>query len=256
MGPNDFIRKPSRPGQPRPLQPASLRPRPAMDGFAPPSGQAHSPTTAPQRPLQHTQQQSQAAKTQADLKQQAEDYKNQKKQHRSSKLKKLFIVAGIPALILIGILVLVVFKGDSKKPVSQSHTAPLVPPEFTVYYPTPIPDGLSTTKNSIVYSKNSFSFILQQNGQNHFFVNEQPAATDPDFSILKGQIAGPKNLTTTIGPGVTGTVDGGTITAAMTNKNTLITINCVKITCAPLSEQILSSMQLNDSPDSIRRSNL
>jgi hypothetical protein len=256
MGPDDFIRRPDRPNQPRPLQPNQPRPRQAMDDFSQPTRQASQPLATPRRQAQPTQQQKSAADTPADLKQQADDYKKQKKDHRSSKLKRRILIAGVPLLLLAGIFVFVVVKGDSKKPTTQTQAKPLVPPEFTIYYPNPMPDGLNTTKNSINYSKGSFSFILQQNGQNHFFVNEQPASIDPDFSVLKGQITAPTSITTTLGPGITGTVDGGTITASKTDKNTLITVNCVKITCEPLSEQILSNMQVNDNVDSLRHSNL
>jgi hypothetical protein len=258
MGPDDFRRRPANTNQPRPAQNSSdqAKPRPMMDGFAPTHRRTPQPGASPQRPLQHVQQQRPTAKTQTDLKQQADDFKKQKKTHRNSKLKKWLLIAGIPLLLLAGIVVFVAVKGDSKKPTTQTQAKPLVPPEFTIYYPNPLPDGLNTTKNSINYSKGSFSFILQQNGQNHFFVNEQPASVDPDFSVLKGQITAPTSITTTLGQGITGTVDGGTITAAKTDKNTLITVNCVKITCEPLSEQILSNMQVNDNVDSLRRSNL
>jgi hypothetical protein len=262
MRPDDFIRRepspnqhqPSRPMQ-KPIQdfrPQNLTPRP-MNDFQP-------QRSAP-RPLhpQPTQQQSP---------QEDEDYinlstaniqKQPKKKRKIFKSKKVFLPLVVIALLVVGIFAFINLTKDDAKPIVKAHplpsVKPLEKPDFTVYYPTPMPSGVSTAKGSIAYYKESFTFIIEQNGQKSFFVYEQPAATDPDFNGLKSKLAAPKNFTLSIGQGIEGGLDNGTVTAAKTDKNTIIIINCTKSNCGDTPKDLLSSMQINDDLEHLKQSN-
>jgi hypothetical protein len=249
MGPDDFKKRPTNANQPRPVnpRPSNARPGPAMDGFSSPARHAQPARHHPQKPARSTQQTAQP-QPQVDL----TPPPKKKKKLGLQKNNKLFLSLCVLAVFLIGF-----FVPNTPDKTNQPAQIPLVPPEFTVYYPNPMPEGLSTTKKSIVYSKNSFSFIMKQEGENRYFVNEEPASTDPGFTSLKAGISAPKAFSTTLGAGVTGSLDSGTVSAVKTDKNTTIVINCVKTTtCFATSQQIFSAMQVNTNVDSLRRGNL
>jgi hypothetical protein len=119
-----------------------------------------------------------------------------------------------------------------------------------------MPPGLDAFKGSITYYKDSFTFILEQNGQKSFFIYEQPASTDPDFNSLKSKLAAPKNIALTTGQGVEGGLDSGTVTAVKTDKNTIIIVDCVKAVCSTTAHDIISNMQINSDLESLRKANL
>jgi hypothetical protein len=138
---------------------------------------------------------------------------------------------------------------------NQPTIKPLEKPGFTTYYPSPMPDGLQVAKGSVSYYKDSFTFIIEQGGIKSYFVYEQPANSDPDLNTLKSKLAAPKGIALTIGQGIEGSMDNGTVTAVKTDKNTNIIINCTKPVCSTAPRDILSNMQVNDSLENIKHGN-
>jgi len=283
MGPDDFIRRkhaPSGHRSPHPPQQPLRRPqnhgsspRPMQD-FIPqrpfqrpvdnlrPRSAAHMPTqnfrasTLSQKPARQPHPHRTSTENQS-FERNAEEYKKNKKRRFLSKLKRLVPIAAI-GLVVAGVVLFLLFKPDADKSnnkSSQPRSAPLVNPEFTVYYPTSLPANIQTSKGSITYSKDSFTFILEEGGKKSFFVYEQPASTDPNLSSLKSKLAAPKDIALTVGQGIEGALDNGTITAVKTDKNTIIIINCLKTVCSTTPRDILSNMQTTTDLDSLRRSN-
>lgn len=115
-----------------------------------------------------------------------------------------------------------------------------------------MPDNLTISKGSIAYYKDSFTFILEQGGKKNFFIYEQPGSTDPDFSSLKSRIVAPQNIALSVGQGVEGTLDAGTVTAVKTDKNTIMIVDCTKPVCSTVPRDLLSSMQVVTDLDSLR----
>lgn len=126
------------------------------------------------------------------------------------------------------------------------------PPEFTVYYPTKPPAGLSVDEQSIDYSKNYYNFALKQDGENHFFIYEQPAEELFSYQRLKVKMGTPTEIDTKLGKALIGTIGTNFVTAFKTDKNTLIIINCTALACASPSKVLLESLRINDNPTNIR----
>jgi hypothetical protein len=281
MGPDNFVRKNNNSAKPkhasqipvgsvkpahtqnfRPMQDFSPQPlhnfspkqphqsQPVMDGF-------RSPAVAPK--LQHqTHKQSTLANTREPLTPQAStEVTNHKKKRRFPRPNR-FAVSVFSMFLLVGAFsVLVATKNnDVKTEAKPPSIIPLVKPDFSAYYPNPLPDGLSTSNGSIVYTKNSFTFILKQGGKNSFFVSEQPAASDPNLSALKSKLVAPKALTLSVGQGIVGGLEAGTVSAVKTKTGTLIVVNCVNTNCATMPKLILSDMQATTQLDNLRQSNL
>jgi hypothetical protein len=251
---NDFAPKP---GAQRPQQ--NARPQSAMPTMQQrPMGGANASAARPYR-----QPQPQAQSNQQPNSNTAQDHTpltfNPPKSSRK-KAKRVFAFAAVAVLLVAGSFLLFNTQRSKDQPVvtaqnSQPSIKPLEKPEFTTYYPNPMPAGLVTTKGTISYYKDSFTFIVEQNGQKNFFIYEQPASSDPDFNSLKTKLAAPKGIALTVGQGIEGGLDNGTVTAVKTDKNTIIIINCVKTVCSTAPRDILSSMQLVSDLDSLRRSN-
>jgi hypothetical protein len=179
---------------------------------------------------------------------------------KQKKGKKVLAAVAMAVLLAAAGFLFIAGGNDSGKPSvkaqsSQPSVKPFEKPNFTVYYPNPMPAGLKAARGSISYYNNSFTFILEQNGQKSFFVYEQPASTDPEFNSLKSKLAAPKAIALTTGKGVEGGLDNGTVTAVKTDKNTIIIINCTKAVCSTLPRDLLSSMQLNTDLDGLRKNN-
>jgi hypothetical protein len=272
MGPDNFIRRDNKPQQPRPH---NIQQRPMQRPHAPLVPQRpirdFQPRTASQQPTQdfrprdlspprpahpHPIKQQGHSAAPSSLPRQAETHKEDDKKRRLLGFNKLSIAASA-GVLLIAVFAFMTLKPASNKaaPRPRATSAPLVNPDFTVYYPTPLASDLSVKKGSIVYSKDSFTFILQQNGQNHFFVYEQPASTDPDLTTLKSKLTAPTNFSLSLGQGLTGGLGTGTITAVKTDKDTIIIVNCTAAFCGSIPQQILSNMHVSDNLDSLRRSN-
>jgi hypothetical protein len=181
---------------------------------------------------------------------------------KKKKGKKILASAAVAVLLITAGFLFVVGGNDNGKPSvkaqaqnSQPTVKPLETPDFTVYFPNPMPSGLKISKGSVTYYKDSFTFIIEQGGQKSFFVYEQPANTDPDFNSLKSKLAAPKAIALTTGQGVEGGLENGTVTAVKTDKNTIIIISCTKAVCSTTPRDIISNMQLNTELESLRKSN-
>jgi hypothetical protein len=262
---SDFAPRPHAPQHPhRPahnLAPQPM-PRPAADLSPPrPAHQhaQHHPTAQGLRP-QHNQPTPQHHfSVEDDLLPVArqEVPKSVKEKRKISLLDKLLIVIGVAALLAFAGFSLASHKSGSSKTAAKGPSkAPLVQPEFTTYFPQPMPTGLSVSKGTITYSKNSFTFIIKQDGQNRLFVYEQPDSTDPGFSSLKSTLAAPKSITLSTGTGISGGLNTGTATAVKTDKNTNILVNYTNSTDDNLSKQVLSSMKETSDLASLKASDL
>lgn len=286
MGPDNFIRRDSvqRQAQPGAGTKRSLQPqRPAqraMDGFGPVTVKLKQPTTprpmqnlrapAPAHPVstqpkipvapgRHNRAAASPSPAQPSAQPQATPKPGTKKTGPTlPKSKKITVVLATVLLLIIGGALFAVHNSGASKVNASSKTAlkPLTPPDFTVYYPQPLPDGLSTVKGTVTYSKNSFTYIISQNGKKAFFVYEQPSTTDPGFKSLQTSLTNVKPITLSIGKGVAGTLNTGTITAVTTDKNTNLIINCINTICSTVPEDILSNMQLTTDLNNIRRSTM
>lgn len=251
----DDFRRPQRPPQ-RPIHDFGPRPQQRPQGpITDLRPLAQQPLNQPAPPSSHPPQQKLQEVPQTP---QPLDFSPPaKKKRQISKPNKTFIVLGVTAVLVVGSFVFINSKNrtPATQPKAQQETRkPFETPSFTTYYPNPMPTGLSTVKDSIAYYKDSFTFIMQQNGQK-FFVYEQPAATDPNLASLKSKLAAPKKLTLSIGQGIEGNLDIRTITALKTDKDTNITISCSKAACNAISRQILSNMKLNSDLANLQRTN-
>jgi hypothetical protein len=284
MGPNNDIRRglpnssdsPSSPS--RNLNPQQTGPRHqrSMEGFGPRPVMQSKPSNnlrAPQplhrpmhpRPAHHPNQPQIAHRPQVSTPEPAkilsfEPPKKPKKSIKKFILNKTSLI--ILAVILVGLAgAFVGFKHSSGKSEAavknaQPSIRPMEKPSFTVYFPSNMPEGLKASKESISYYKESFTFILEQSGKKSFFVYEQPASTDPDFSSLKSRIVAPHDISLSVGHGIEGTLDAGTVTAVKTDKNTLLIVNCTKNVCSTMPRDILSNMQVSSDLEALRRANL
>jgi hypothetical protein len=280
MGPNNDIRRgdPNRPHSPSPHRNSNPQAGPrahrAMEGFGPrpamqprPSNNLRPPQPLPRsvhpQPAHHTSQpqttHSQVANHEPPKRLSFEPPKKPKKSIKKLLFKKSSLA--ILAVVLIGLAVAFVGlmhshkESDTVAKSTQPSIKPLEKPSFTVYFPSNMPEGLKASKESISYYKESFTFILEQGGKKSFFVYEQPASTDPDFSNLKSRIVAPHDISLSTGHGVEGTLDAGTVTAVKTDKNTILIVNCTKNVCSTLPRDILSNMQINTDLESLRQSN-
>ncbi|HSW79003.1 MAG TPA: hypothetical protein VLF88_03255 [Candidatus Babeliales bacterium] len=138
----------------------------------------------------------------------------------------------------------------SGQSVKSKSTTPS-PPNFIVYYPSNLDPEMQVDKSSIAYSKDSFSFTVEQAGQKSFFVNEQPAEANFSYQRLKVRLNNPTEINTALGKGVLGTISTGLITTVKSDKNTLIIINCTALQCAAPSLSLIAAMQINDNPTKI-----
>jgi hypothetical protein len=173
---------------------------------------------------------------------------------RMNKTKKLLLAAPAVLLLLAGGFALSSNnQGAPKTTKAHATSVPLVPPEFSVYFPKSLPSGLSTSKGSITYTKNSFTFIIKQGGQNQFFVYERPASSDPDFASLKTTLVAPKSIALSIGPGISGGLNTGTVTAIKI-ENTMVMINSLNTNNDDAAKNILSSMQVTNDLSNLRQS--
>jgi hypothetical protein len=258
------------PARPRPVQrpmndfaPRTVAPQHPAQGFKPPrplSAQRPVNTARPFPQMQNQMHQTshQPAGTQQTAKPMTFEAPKQK---RSIGLKKILSLSTVALLLIACSYVFIATgndganKSSAKAQNRQPSIKPLENTGFTTYYPSPLPPGLKPMKGSITYYKDSFTFILMQNGQKSFFVYEQPASTDPDFNSLKSKLVAPKNIALTIGQGVEGGLDNGTVTAVKTDKNTIMIIDCSKTVCSTLPREILSNMQVNSDLDSLRKNN-
>jgi hypothetical protein len=279
MGSNDFLRssnddqaQPNGPAQRpisdfgRPLQRPIQRP---VNDFGPrqPQNTYSQPAQQSTRPLNQQQPFAQPAPRPVDAQpnprpqppNEPMTFQPPKKAKRG-KTKKILALTGVVALIAAGSFVFMNGQHNSQSSVAKAQgkqpaIKPLENPGFTTYYPNPMPDGLKATKGSITYYKDSFTFVLEQGGEKSFFVYEQPANTDPALSTLKGKLAAPKDISLTIGKGIEGGLDNGTITAVTTDKGTILIVSCTKVVCSTAPRDILSSMQVNADLENIRNSN-
>jgi hypothetical protein len=256
MNPNDLRQNDrSNPYTQRPIQdfgPARSHPtqRP-MNDFGRPVSQKPMQNSMPPQPVQQPQQ---------TMRPMTFEPPKKKKKIRT---RKLLSAVSVAILLIACAYVFIATGNDSSKKTSvkvkaqngQPAIKTLEKADFTTYYPNPMPEGLKAMKGSITYYKDSFTFILEQNGQKSFFVYEQPGSTDPDFNSLKGKLAAPKNIALTIGQGVEGELDNGTITAVKTDKDTIIIVDCVKAVCSTTAHDLLSNMQINSDLESLRRDN-
>jgi hypothetical protein len=247
---NDFAPRPASSERPmqsfRPQQPSAQRPASMPDPYRQMQPQmapaASRPSYMPAKPAQPMSFEPPKTK-------------------RKLGFKKILSVSSVALLLIACSYVFIATGNDgSKKSTAKAQNSqpaikPLESAGFTTYYPSPLPTGLTPTKGSITYYKDSFTFILQQNGQKSFFVYEQPASTDPGFNSLKGKLAAPKSIALTIGQGIEGGLDNGIITAVKTDKNTIIMVDCVKAVCSTTAHDILSNMQVNDKLEELRKSN-
>lgn len=133
----------------------------------------------------------------------------------------------------------------------QTINNPADKPTFSIYYPSPTPSELNLVADSVVYAKDTLSFILGQNNQKTLFVNEQPIDASFSFDSYKNKLTSPKSYQSTVGTGVFGGLDKGTVTAIKTDKNTLITVNCVGSNCSTITKQLLDDMQIITDPTTI-----
>lgn len=140
---------------------------------------------------------------------------------------------------------------SATKPQASTAAAKSGPPSFTVYYPSAAPPGLSLDKSSIAYSPDSFTFAAAQNGENQFFIYEQPAGNNFSYQRLKVRLGSPLDADTSLGKGIIGTIGTNLVTAVNTDKNTLIILNCTALACAAPSKQIIDSLKVNTDPTHI-----
>jgi hypothetical protein len=261
---NDF--GPARPQPQRPVN--GYAPRPAspqrpMQGYSSPQPSMQRPANAPNPYQQMNYQQPAASSQPSSLQTQPANPMTFEPPKKKRKLgfKKIMSVSALALLLVACSYVFIATGNDgSKKSTAKAQNnqpaiKPLESTGFTTYFPSPLPTGLAPMKGSITYYKGSFTFILNQNGQKSFFVYEQPANTDPGFNSLKSKLAAPKSIALTIGPGIEGGLDNGTITAVKTDKDTIIIVDCVKTVCSTTAHDILSNMQINNSLEELRKSN-
>jgi hypothetical protein len=248
---NDFAPRPSaqlRPmHSPTPPQPAMQRPANTAQPYKqmrPGANPAYAqPAQQPQQPAQPM------------------TFEPPKKKKKIS-LKKILSTSMVAAILLACSFVFIATgdKQSNKTTVKAQNGQPAVKPlektDFTPYYPNPLPPGLKARKSSITFYKDSFTFVLEQGGQKAFFVYEQPESTDPGLSTLKSKLAAPKDIALTIGSGIEGGLDNGTVTAVKTDKNTIIIVDCIKAVCSTTAHDILSNMQVNTDLDALRKANL
>lgn len=205
-----------------------------------------------------------------------------RRQRVSSLTQKFLVLAVFAGAILVGILLAVRTSSDStgpqnkdpkansstqntsnqqvqqltqgqSKPQTSTASSVAVPPTFTVYYPASVlPSGLLANKSSIGYSQDSFNFAVAQNGQEQFYVYEQPAGNNFSFQRLKVRLGSPTEITTGLGSGIFGTIGTNLVTAVKTDKNTLIILNCTALACTVPSKQIIESLKVNTNPTQIR----
>jgi hypothetical protein len=293
MEPNDYLNQTNNPGQPYPNQPmqrpaqnSGQRPAPRpMQGFGGPQqrpAQAaqdlrprpmspqqvnnYAPQPANPRPVNNTQRYNQQ---QRPFNPQSNQQQSQQQGPLSfeppKKKKKIFrkVITTTALVLALGACSFLFFVAgkstdDKSKVTAQNNqptVKPLEKPEFTTYFPSPMPTGITVAKGSISYYKDSFTYIFEQGGQKAYFVYEQPATSDPDLNSLKSKLAAPKGIALTLGQGIEGSLDNGTVTAVKTDKNTNIIINCTKIVCSTAPRDILSSMQVNDDLETIKKGN-
>jgi hypothetical protein len=276
-----------RPPQPRPAHPApqqplnDLTPRPALQNqprhpnphpnhrpthdFSPRQGvSAHTvltprPAAMPQpaiMPQPHPSKNGHYKEPDdyVTLNAQAAAQKNKKEKRRLNKVNKI-VLAVVVAVLVVGsaFMLLTSNKSAPKTVQAKPRAAPLVAPTFSVYYPKTLPAGLSSSKSSVTYSKESFTFIIKQGGQNQFFVYERPASTDPDFGSLKTSLVAPKNISLTTGPGISGGLNTGVVTAVKID-NTMVIINSLNTNNDATAKNILSGMQVTNDVSSLRQS--
>lgn len=253
-----FTRPPQPPQRPRPMndfnrpmQP-NLAPRPMQKPASVPQNmQQPRPAPAPQqnayRPSPAPAQQSQSL-----------NFNPPTKQKRQLSKRQKLALAGVAVVLILGSFVFINSKGhgSTQKTTAQPATAkPFEKPQFTTYYPSPMPAGLQTAKGSIAYYKDSFTFIVEQIAQKKFFVYEQPSATDPGLNSLKSKLTAAKAISLPGGKGIEGAMGTRTMTAVTTKDNTILMVSCSLPACGTTSEQILSNMQLNSDLDSLSRNN-
>jgi hypothetical protein len=294
MEPNDYLNQNNNPGQPYPTQPmqrpaqnSGQRPAPRpMQGFGGPQQRPTQPTQdlrprprAPQQVNNYAPQPAnpRPANYNQPYIQQQRPFSPQPQQQQPptpqgplnfeppKKKKKILrkIITSTALVLVLGLCSFLFFVAgkstDDKSKVTaqnnQPSVKPLEKPEFTTYFPSPMPTGIKVAKGSISYYKDSFTYIFEQGGQKTFFVYEQPATTDPDLNTLKSKLAAPKGIALTLGQGIEGSLDNGTVTAVKTDKNTNIIINCIKTVCSTAPRDILSSMQVNDDLETIKKGN-
>jgi hypothetical protein len=264
---NDFgPARPQRPTQQRPMNDFAPRPatpqRPAQGFNSPQPPNMQRPANLSRSFPQMQNQKLPATHQPAGPQQTAKPMTFEPpKKKRKIGFKKVLSVSTV-ALLLIACSYVFIATGDegANKSSAKAHSnqpsiKPLESTGFTTYYPSPLPPGLKPMKGSITYYKDSFTFILEQNGQKSFFIYEQPASTDPDFNSLKSKLAAPKNIALTVGQGVEGGLDNGTVTAVKTDKNTILMVDCIKAVCSTTAHDILSNMQVNNDLEALRKSN-
>jgi hypothetical protein len=289
MEPNNYLNQNNNPGQsypnqpmqrlaqnsgqspaPRPMQdfgrpqqrPQDLRPRP----MAQQQVNNYAPQPANPRTVNYNQQYSQQLRPINPQTNQQQPPQQGPLTFEPPKIKKKIfrkVLASTALVLVLGACSFLFFVAgkstDDKSKVtaqnSQPSVKPLEKPEFTTYFPNPMPTGIKVAKGSISYYKNSFTYIFEQGGQKSYFVYEQPATSDPDLNSLKSKLAAPKGIALTLGQGIEGSLDNGTVTAVKTDKNTNIIINCTKIVCSTAPRDILSRMQVNNDLEIIKKGN-
>ncbi len=141
---------------------------------------------------------------------------------------------------------------NQAKPQTSTASSTPVPPTFPVYYPaSALPSGLLTDKSSIGYSQDAFNFAVTQNGEDRFYIYEQPAGNNFSFQRLKVRLGSPTDITTDLGSGIFGTIGTNLVTAVKTDRNTLIILNCTALACTVPSKQIIESLRINSDPTHI-----
>jgi hypothetical protein len=120
-------------------------------------------------------------------------------------------------------------------------------PNFTVYYPGPLPDPLKVDKSSIKYNPDSFSFrVGKTEDVVNFFVAEQTASEKFNLVSLRSTLKPPlEDFSIFIGQAVTGNYKDGTVTGILTKDKTLILINCSGYNCAAQSKMLANTLQIN-----------
>jgi hypothetical protein len=258
----DFGTRPIRPMQPMssiPQRPAqNLRQQPNLTPTQPRPANV-SQAARPAQAFQPIQQQ-QTSQFNTDFSPQNSPHKRAREKRQLLKVGKLSFALCVVLVLIVGGLILSSVGQDKAQPAAKAQNnvpavKPVEQPSFTAYFPNPLPNGLAVAKGSITYYKDSFTFIIEQGGQKSFFVYEQPSSTDPDFSSLKSKLAAPQNISLSVGQGIEGSLDNGTVTAVKTDRNTIIIINCTKIVCSTAPRDIISSMQITSDLSNLRSNN-
>lgn len=153
--------------------------------------------------------------------------------HRKSWLK--YVVILVAALIIIGI-VWVIFAGRAKSEVPAEVISAKATTSFPLYYPQPLPDGFSSTSNSLNVTDGALMFNVTDRKGNAVVVTQQPRPQ------LTEEVTKTKQFSTPIGNAFLAQLNGRTVGFIYTEKTLIIVSSTNEVDDDDLVK-LLSSLQ-------------